>query len=105
MSQRGIGITGAVVENRQDTHTVERIGADRKLRATQQHAGGVPLLPGDAPQPIVEVGLVGVADVIDPLNANHGIQIAGADRDRTSGVVVDSESEWSYGLGDRVDSQ
>ena len=104
---QAIGVIHSTVDHDQSPRTGQRIGADLERRSGQQHRVGISrsLLKGDAAQPIMKVGLVGVADVIDPLNADHGMKIVGADRDRASGVVVDGESGRSHGLGDRVGSQ
>ena len=55
---------------------VSGFGADRKRRPAQQHRIGIggSLLPGDAAQMVMEVGLVRVASLIAALDADHGVQ-------------------------------
>ena len=104
---QAVGIVRAAIDHGQRARAGQRVGADLKRRAGQQHRIGIggPLLPGDRAQAVVEVGLIGVAWLVAPLNADHGIQVASADRDRTRGVVVDGEAGGSHGLGDRVRAQ
>ena len=79
---QAVGVVRAAIDHDQRAHAGQRVGADLERRSGQQHRVGIggPLLPGDAPQSVVEVGLVGVARMVAALGADHGIQVAGRDR-------------------------